>query len=356
MWHSRLGDALLYDLRFALRAFRKSPAFAAVVVLTLAVGIGGSSAIFTVVNSVILRPLPYHVSAEVFTVWRVKASANYFEVMRIPLLAGRLFESGPGDSLSVLLSASAARDRWPGEDPIGRRVYFGWNPLNNPDRSPPWWYTVVGVVGDVPVAELTGPEEERLSRIMYYRRGAPNGSERVMSFVMRTATPPLGLVDAVRNTVRSMDANLPVAHVQTMEESVRAARAPMAFTMVLLIIGGVAAPLLGAIGIYGVISYVVGRRTHEIGIRMALGAEAKDVRRQVLRQGGSVVLVGVLIGLTGAFALTRLMESVVFGVSPTDPATYFAASAGLLAIALLAMYVPARRAAEVDPVEALRVD
>ena len=181
-------------------------------------------------------------------------------------------------------------------------------------------------------------------------------SERVMSFVMRTATPPLGLVDAVRNTVRSMDANLPVAHVQTMEEYVRAARAPMAFTMVLLVIGGVAALLLGVIGIYGVIAYMVGRRRSEIGIRMALGAGAADVKGMVLRQGGRLALLGVLFGLAGAFALTRVMESVLFGVSPTDPATYIAASTGLLVIALLATYLPARRAAGVDPVEALRAE
>ena len=130
----------------------------------------------------------------------------------------------------------------------------------------------------------------------------------------------------------------------------------MAFTMVLVVIGGIAALLLGVVGSYGVIAYVVGRRTSEIGVRMALGARASDVKTMVLRQGGSVVVVGVLIGLVGAFALTRLMDAMVFGVSPTDPATYVAASLGLLVIALLATYVPARRAADVDPVEALRAD
>jgi ABC-type antimicrobial peptide transport system permease subunit len=160
---------------------------------------------------------------------------------------------------------------------------------------------------------------------------------------VRTATAPLGLVDAVRTTVRAMDATLPVAHVQTMEDYVRAARAPMAFTMVLLALAGVTALLLGVVGIYGVIAYVVGRRTAEIGIRMALGARAANVKGMVLRQGGSVALLGVLFGLVGALALTRVMASVLFGVSPTDPATYVAASIGLLVLTLLATYVPARR-------------
>ena len=177
-----------------------------------------------------------------------------------------------------------------------------------------------------------------------------------MTVVMRTSTPPIDLIDAVRSTVWSMDADLPLANMQTMDQAVRGARAQMAFTMVLLVIGGVAALLLGVIGIYGVIAYVVGQRTSEIGIRMALGAKASDVKLLVLRQGGRVVVVGVVIGLAGAFALTRVMGSVVFGVSPTDPATYVAASTGMLIIALLATYVPARRAAGVDPVEALRAD
>ncbi len=283
---------------------------------------------------------------------RGKVSSGYFEMMRIPLLAGRLFEPGPGDSLSVLLSATLARDRWPGENPIGRLVDLG----NWTNPQPPRWYTVVGVIGDLPVDNQLMTRGSALSRVTYFPVSAPDVGVGTMTFVMRIATPPLGLVDAVRGTVRSMNPNLPVDRVQTMEEYVRTARAPLAFIMVLLVIGGVAALLLGVIGIHGVIAYTVGRRTNEIGIRMALGARAADVSRMVLREGGSVAVLGVLVGLAGAFALTRVMDSVVFGVSPTDPVTYISASVGLLVIALLATYLPARRAAEVDPLEALRAD
>jgi len=279
-------------------------------------------------------------------------SASYFETMRMELLAGRLLEPGPADSLSIVISAAAAEDRWPGEDPLGRVVWFG-NPTREP--PPPQWHTVVGVVADVPVSAVTGDRRVNY-RIAYYPEGAPRCCVQTMTVAMRTSTPPLDLIEAVRSTVRSMDASLPMGNIRTMEDYLASARAPMVFTMVVLIVGGMVALLLGVIGIYGVISYVVGRRGTEIGIRMAVGATAADVKAMVLRQGGSVIVVGVLLGLLGAFALTRMMESVIFGVSPTDPATYVAASVGLLVIALLATYLPARRAARVDPVEALRAD
>ena len=179
---------------------------------------------------------------------------------------------------------------------------------------------------------------------------------QAMTIVMRTATPPLELVEAVRNTVRSLDANVPVAHIQTMEGVMSSARAQMAFTMVLLAIAGMVALALESIGIYGVLAYVVSQRTSEIGIRMALGARPEDVRHMIMRQGGAVVLVGLGIGLAGAFTLTRVMEAVLFNVSATDPATYIGVSIGLLAIALLATYVPARKAAGANPVDALRVE
>jgi uncharacterized membrane protein YuzA (DUF378 family) len=286
------------------------------------------------------------------TMWHVKVGVDYFEAMGMPLLSGRSFEQGPDDAYAVVLSESAARDRWQGREAIGRIVHYPPIPEGRP--PPPRWYTVVGVVENVPATDLT--ESKDRSGIIYFREGAPRWGERTMTIVMRTSTPPLDLIDAVRATVQSLDADLPIGNIRTMEEYVQTGRAQMAFTMVLLVVGGVAALLLGVVGIYGVIAYVVGRRTSEIGIRMALGARATDVKGLVLRQGGSVVVVGVVIGLAGAFALTRMMESVVFGVSPTDPATFITASVGLLVIGLLATYVPARRAAAVDPVEALRAD
>ena len=284
--------------------------------------------------------------------WPVRVGTGYFETMQIPLISGRVFQQLPDDNYSIVLSKSLAEARWPGGDPIGRIVHYPPIPEGRP--PPPRWYTVVGVVADVPSSDLR--EDPEMRRAIYFSEGRPRGDGRTMTVVMRTSTPPLDLIDEVRSTVWSLDADLPLGNIRTMEEYVRTARSQMAFTMVLLVIGGVTALLLGVIGIYGVISYVVGRRTAEIGIRMALGAKAADVKAMVLRQGGGVVVVGVLIGLVGAFSLTRVMEAVVFGVSPTDPATYIASSIGLLVIALLATYLPARRAAEVNPVEALRAD
>ncbi len=182
------------------------------------------------------------------------------------------------------------------------------------------------------------------------------GNTRIMQFMVRTATPPLDTVEEIRAAVRSVDPTLAVANVQTMEDVVADDGTEMAFTMVLLAIAALVALLLASVGIYGVLSYVVGRRTNEIGIRMALGARAAEVSRMVVRQGGAVVLIGLAIGVIGALALTRVMEAILFNVSPTDPVTYIGVTVFLLAIGLLATYLPARRAAEVDPVEALRAD
>ncbi len=285
----------------------------------------------------------------------VTVTPGYFETMRIPLMAGTTVERPERDSLgaNVVVSAALARDYWPREDPIGKRVF----PTVAPGISPPRWYTIVGVVGDVNYFNLTDDRDGEWGRLLYFPDGARGSpGSRAMTIVMRTATPPLELVEAVRNTVRSLDANVPVAHIQTMEGVMSSARAQMAFTMVLLAIAGMVALALESIGIYGVLAYVVSQRTSEIGIRMALGARPADVRHMIMRQGGAVVLVGLGIGLAGAFTLTRVMEAVLFNVSPTDPATYIGVSIGLLAIALLATYVPARKAAGANPADALRVE
>ncbi len=200
-------------------------------------------------------------------------------------------------------------------------------------------------------ADREGPE------VLYVPHHVFGGRRiREMTFVVLGAVPPLDLVEGVREVVRSVDPTLAVAHVQTMEAVVDDSGAEMAFTMVLLAIAALVAVLMASVGIYGVLAYVVGRRTGEIGIRMAVGARASEVRRMIVRQGGTVVLMGLAIGLVGALALTRLMEAILFNVSPMDPATYVGVTVFLLAIGLLATYIPARRAAGVDPMEALRAD
>ena len=283
-------------------------------------------------------------------------SPGYFRALGIPVLAGRGLEPADLDEGNpvVLVSASLAEGLFPGEDPLGKRVA---NILRPGD---PYWYRIVGVVGDVKYHSLTDGQPHvpcyADCAMVYGPLPSDLGNARTMRFLLRTATPPLGLVEEVRTAVQSIDPMLAVARVQTMEEIVGDSGAQMAFTMVLLAIAAAMALSLGSIGIYGVLSYVVGQRTSEIGIRMALGARAAEVSRMVVRQGGTVVLIGLAIGLIGAFALTRVMEAILFNVSPTDPATYVVVTVFLLAIGLMATYLPARRAAEVDPVEALRAD
>jgi ABC-type antimicrobial peptide transport system permease subunit len=177
-----------------------------------------------------------------------------------------------------------------------------------------------------------------------------------MGFIVRTATPPLGLVPSVRRAIDAIDKNLALAQVRTLEDTLDRASSQMAFTMVLLAIAAGVALLLGVIGIYGVMSYIVTQRTGEIGVRLALGADPRSVARMIVRQGGVVALAGVTIGLAAALAGSRLIESLLYGVSPRDPGVFGVTTLLLLGVALLACWLPARRAARLSPLEALRTE
>lgn len=276
------------------------------------------------------------------------ASGGYFIAMGIPLVEGRLIDATDHlrDTGVAVLSQNVAERLFPGESAIGKRVYPDW-----PDTRPP--YTVVGVVGDTRSYTLSEEPVEiaYFSFLGPYPGMTPTSS---LTYVVNSEGDPLAFAGAVRREIAKLDPNVPAANLRTMEDLLARAEAPMAFTMFLLVVAGGGALTLGAIGVYGVLAYVVSQRTGEIGVRMALGAGARDISRMVLRQGIVVVGIGVVLGLAAAYALTRLMTALLYGITATDPLTYGGVVGGLVLVALLASYLPARRAASVDPAKALR--
>jgi putative ABC transport system permease protein len=247
----------------------------------------------------------------------------------------------------VVVNRSLAERFWPGEEATGQRLKVG------PADSPNPWATVVGVVGDVRQGGLAG--EQRLEMYVPYRQET-RGFVAPRDLIVRTSSDPEALAAAVRQQVWAVDKDQPVSNVRTMEQVLSAAVSRERFQMLLLGLFAALALLLAAVGIYGVMSYVVTQRTHEIGVRMALGARAGDVLRLVIAQGMRLALVGVGLGLGAALAVTRLMSGMLYGVSSTDPLTFVGVAALLTTISLLACYIPARRATKVDPMEALRYE
>lgn len=279
---------------------------------------------------------------------RRNVSPGYFDAMGIELVAGRdlTWDDAADGVRAVVVSETLARALWPTDQPVGRLI------RGQGSEDPAW--EVVGVAHDVRFERLD--REPAPLIYMPLVMGSPDELNPVRSFdvVLQTGTDPLGFVSAAREALRAVDPRLPMVEPRTMARIERSAMAATSFTVVLLGIAAVLALVLGTVGIYGVISYVVSRRTQEIGVRMALGAPAGVVLRQVVGQGMGLAGVGVLVGLAGAWGVSRVLASLLYGVSPTDPVTY-AVTAGLLAlVALLASWLPARRAAGVNPTEALR--
>jgi predicted permease len=277
------------------------------------------------------------------------AAGGYFQAMQIPLIAGRLFtDQDLATSPRVaVIDEHMARQLWPGEDALGKRFRYS----GAPDASGPW-ITIVGIVGRV--KQYTLDEE---SRIAFYLPHEQSGT-RAMNVVLRGGAEPsalaAALTAAVRAAIREMDADLPVYGVRTMEARVDESLAGRRFSMLLLTLFAGLALGIATIGIYGVMAYLVSQGTRELGIRLALGATPAGLLRLIVRQGMAVATAGVAVGLAGAFLLTRFMDSLLFGVDASDPITYLSIAGLLTAIALVASWIPGRRAARVDPLVSLR--
>lgn len=276
-------------------------------------------------------------------------SQDYFRAMGIPLLRGRSFT--PQDTADaqavVVINRTMAERFWPGQDALGRRFKIGSADSQNP------WAVIVGVVGDVRQTSLY----QELTPEMYVTYLQDRRFFAIpRDLVLRMDGNPLSMAPAVRGEIWKLDKDLPLFRVQTMEQVLSLATAGQRFNMLLLSIFAALSLTLATIGVYGVMSYATAQRTHEIGIRMALGARTRDVLRLVIGRGLLLILIGVAVGLAGAFGLTRLMSGLLFGVSATDPLTFTLITLLLTAVSLLACYLPARRATRVDPLVALRYE
>ncbi len=296
-----------------------------------------------------------------------RITAGYFETMQIPLLAGRPIEwPDIHDRAPVaVVTANFAEERWGSPAAaLGKRIRLN-------DSATPTWREIIGVVGNVREDGVSQPAPTVIFWPMAMNRpaglfpGSPNQRadglfvRRVMTFAVRTSRPgPLSLLPEVREAVRAVNPNLPVYEERTLDDILAQspAMARTSFISVMLAIAAAVALALGVVGIYGVISYIVSQRTREIGVRMALGADRRGVRRMVLRQGMILAGIGVVVGLVAAVGLTRLMSSLLYGVEATDPVTFGVVAALLTAVALLASYLPALRASRTDPLEALRFE
>ena len=289
------------------------------------------------------EPLPNQAPVVVIRV----VSPAYFDTMNIPLLSGRKFTDH--DTLTtpavVVVSETMARRFWPNEDAIGKRIAIGRA------RSQDDWIPVVGVVKDVRQFELTAAPRPQ----MYF-------SHRQAEFflpndlVVKTHVEPTSMAAAVRNAVWEIEKDQPVSNIQTMDQILADSIARQRFSMLLLAIFAAVALVLAGVGIYGVMSYSVAQRTREIGIRMALGAQTPAVLKLAVSYGMKLVIAGIIIGLIAAFALTRVMATLLFGVTATDPMTFALISLLLVFVAAVASYIPARRATRVDPIIALRYE
>jgi putative ABC transport system permease protein len=311
--------------------------------LTLSLPIEGSNwgSVFTV------RDKPVPARADLPSSAFVPVSAGYFETMGVTLRAGRTFDARDSAKAArvTIVNEAFARRMWPGEDPVGKQVKQGWPEDSGPGNP---WREVVGVVGDV---KLDGVDQDTPMQAFLPLAQAPS---RSVAIVARTAGEPDALTRPVEAAVQDIEKELPVTRVMPMTRLMRDAVARQRLSTVILAVFAVVAIVLAAVGLYGVVAHSVTERTREIGVRMALGAEQSSVLRLFVVHGLATAAVGTIAGLAGAAALSRWLEDLLFGVQPTDPATFAAVAGLLLLVSVAACYLPARRAARVDPLVALR--
>lgn len=279
---------------------------------------------------------------------------GYFTTLRIPLLRGRFFtnEDRSGSQRVAVIDANLARQYWPDQNPVGEKI-------RSASISSAPWATVVGVVGHIRFDQLTGAEASNGSSqssskgAVYYslfQGGAPYG----YLMVRGAGSSANALSGSIREAVNVVDTHLPVYDMKTMNSLIEASLGPRQFAASLLAVFAGLALMLSAVGLYGLVSYGVAQRTNEIGIRIALGARRSDVLGMILRQGLTLVIAGTAVGTAAALALTRAMKGFLYGVSPFDPFSFLTAAVVLILVAIVACYIPARRAMSVDPMEALR--
>jgi putative ABC transport system permease protein len=270
---------------------------------------------------------------------------GYFKTMGIPLLRGRLFDERDKAGLptrAVIINTTAAELHWPGEDPIGKRLTMPWGEDLKGE--------IVGIVGDIKLRSLT----EDPQPTMYWHM--PQFQMNFMTVVARSQAEPGVVATAIRDQVRALNPNLPLGEVRTMNELLARSLDDRRFTMLLLATFAALALVLAAVGLYGVMSYAVVQRTHELGVRMALGAGTRQLSRMVMGEGLGLVVLGIAIGLVGSWIIVRFLQSLLFGVSGNDPLVFGVVPVMLVAVTLLATYIPARRATRVDPMVAIRYE
>jgi putative ABC transport system permease protein len=272
---------------------------------------------------------------------------EFLSTIQAPLLHGRQFNNQDvsGSRAVAIVDEEMAKRYWPKEDPVGKRITF--NELTDSSIA---WIEVVGVVGHTSHEGLDAP-----ARVQVYFPVTQVGT-RSLDFAVRTPGDPMSLIPALKQSVHQVDADLPLSRLNSMSHLVELSTGPRRFSMLLLGVFSLLAVGLASLGLYGVMSYTVTQRAKELGVRLALGARTPDVLRLVLRQGMQLALIGIGVGLVAAIALTRLLKTMLFNVTATDPLTFIAISVLLVVVTLMATWFPARRATRVDPIIALRAE